>query len=121
LRPLTVPVATGRDPGPVVDVPASGGGPTHALAWLTASGRLARLLVPTANDWREVGLLLGQIGARLGYEAVSRGRLTNDALLALSARRFGLTVMTLNAADFALLSRFHPFMFLQIDPLAAGI
>ena len=81
--------------------------------------RLDRLLVPTANDWREVGLILGQIGERLGYSKVGQGRLTNDALLAFSARRRGLTVLTMNARDFALLARYRPFRYTVLDPSAA--
>ncbi len=78
--------------------------------------QLDRLLVPTANDWREAGLLLGEIGGQLGYGRVGQGRLTNDALLALSARRQGVTVLTVNVRDFALLARFRPFRFTPITP-----
>jgi predicted nucleic acid-binding protein len=78
--------------------------------------RLDRLLVPTADDWREAGLLLGQIGEQLGYSRVGQGRLTNDALLAISARRQGITVLTANARDFALLARFRPLRFVSVTP-----
>jgi predicted nucleic acid-binding protein len=75
-----------------------------------------RLLVPVANDWRETGLLLGQIGEQLGYSKVRQGRMTNDTLLALSARRQGLTVITMNARDFDLLARYRPFRFTLVSP-----
>jgi predicted nucleic acid-binding protein len=75
-----------------------------------------RLLVPTAGDWRETGLLLGQIGEQLGYSRVAQGRLTNDSLLALSARRQGLTVLTMNVRDFALLAQHRPFRFRLVAP-----
>jgi len=84
------------------------------------SGRLGRLLVPSANDWRDAGLTLADIGQQLGYGLVGQGRLTNDALLALSARRYGLTVLTLNAGDFSLLARFRPFRFVVVNPDAVG-
>jgi predicted nucleic acid-binding protein len=35
--------------------------------------------------------------------------LTNDALIALSAARLGITVITANARDFAKLAEFRPF------------
>jgi predicted nucleic acid-binding protein len=35
--------------------------------------------------------------------------LTNDALIAMSAARQGITVLTTNERDFARLNRFHPF------------
>jgi predicted nucleic acid-binding protein len=78
-----------------------------------------RLLVPTGNDWRETGLILGQVGEHLGYSNVGQGRLTNDALLAFSARRRGLTVLTINARDFALLAHYRPFRLKVLDPNAA--
>jgi len=78
--------------------------------------QVGRLLAPTASDWRETGLLLSRIGEQLGFSLVGRGRLTNDALLALSARRHGLTVLTLNVSDFALLARFRPFRFVVANP-----
>jgi predicted nucleic acid-binding protein len=82
--------------------------------------QVGRLLAPTTNDWRDAGLLLSRIGEQLGYERVRQGRLTNDALLALSARRYGLTVLTLNAGDFSLLARFRPFRFVVVNPDAVG-
>ncbi len=81
--------------------------------------RVERLLVPTGNDWREAGLVLGEIGERLGYGKVGQGRLTNDALLAFSARRRGLTVLTMNSRDFALLARYRPFPFKVVHLNAA--
>ena len=77
-----------------------------------------RLLTPTSADWREAGLVLSLIGERYGYNKVGQGRLTNDALLAFSARRRGLTVVTMNARDFALLSQHRPFLFAIVDPNA---
>ena len=76
--------------------------------------------MPSANDWRDAGLTLADIGQQLGYGLVGQGRLTNDALLALSARRYGLTVLTLNAGDFSLLARFRPFRFVVVNPDAVG-
>ena len=64
--------------------------------------------------------MLADVGEQLGYGLVGRGRLTNDALLALSARRHGLTVLTMNADDFSLLARFRPFRFVVVDPDAAS-
>jgi predicted nucleic acid-binding protein len=77
-----------------------------------------RLIVPTGADWREAGLVLSLIGERYGYNKVGQGKLTNDVLLALSARRRGLTVVTMNARDFALLSQHRPFRFVIADPNA---
>jgi predicted nucleic acid-binding protein len=43
------------------------------------------------------------------YERIGQARLTNDALIAMSAARQGITVITANERDFARLARFRPF------------
>ncbi len=72
-------------------------------------GRAQRILVPSLADWAHAGQVLALLAARYGYEQIGRGRLTNDALIALSAGRYGITVITANARDFALLREFRPF------------
>jgi predicted nucleic acid-binding protein len=52
--------------------------------------------------------LLGHVGQRYGYERIGQARLTNDALIAASAARCGITVITANARDFARLAEFCP-------------
>ena len=74
-------------------------------------GRAGRILVPTLGDWVETGLVLAQVGSMYGFEQIGRGRLTNDALIALSAARFGCTVVTTNRRDFALLAEFRPLRY----------
>jgi predicted nucleic acid-binding protein len=49
------------------------------------------------------------LAARYDYEQIGRGRLTNDALIAMSAGRSGITVITANARDFMRLAEFRPF------------
>ena len=68
-----------------------------------------RLLVPNLSDWVQTGLVLGRLGAQYGYQQIGRGRLTNDALIAMSARRQGITVLTANERDFARLAQFRSF------------
>jgi predicted nucleic acid-binding protein len=67
-----------------------------------------RVLVPTLGDWSSAGKMLAAIAHSHGYEKIGRARLTNDALIAASAARNGIEVITLNARDFALLARFCP-------------
>jgi len=52
--------------------------------------------------------MLAKVGAKYGFERIGRGRLTNDALLAASAARSGIEVITANARDFARLAEFCP-------------
>lgn len=69
-----------------------------------------RLLVPDLRDWAQTGRVLFQLGAKYHYERIGKGRLTNDALIATSAGRAGITVITHNARDFARLAEFQPFL-----------
>jgi predicted nucleic acid-binding protein len=68
-----------------------------------------RILVPNLNDWTLTGKVLARLAARYDYERIGQGRLTNDALIAMSAGRSGITVVTANARDFKRLSEFRPF------------
>ncbi len=69
---------------------------------------VGRVLVPNLRDWAETGKLLSKVGGKYGYERIGRGRLTNDALIATSAARCGIRVITANARDFARLAEFCP-------------
>jgi predicted nucleic acid-binding protein len=68
-----------------------------------------RILVPNLTDWTQTGKVLAHLAAKYDYERIGRGRLTNDALIAMSAGRLGATVVTANARDFAKLAEFRPF------------
>lgn len=73
--------------------------------------RAKRVLVPTLSDWTQTGRVLALLGAEYGYEQIGRGRLANDALIATSAGRRGVTVITANERDFACLQKFHSFLY----------
>jgi predicted nucleic acid-binding protein len=68
-----------------------------------------RIVVPNLTDWTQTGKVLAHLAAKYGYEQIGKGRLTNDALLAMSAGRMGLTVITANARDFRRLAAFRAF------------
>lgn len=74
--------------------------------------RAKRILVPSLGDWRNAGELLGLVAAKYGYERIGRGRLTNDALIAMSAARCGISVITANERDFRKLAEFRSFRWL---------
>ena len=67
-----------------------------------------RLLTPNLGDWTLAGRILASIAQRHGFEKIGKARLTNDALIATSASRNGISVITTNARDFALLAEFCP-------------
>ena len=70
---------------------------------------IGRILVPNLKDWSDTGTLLARVAAKHGYEQVGRGRLTNDALIATSASRLGILVITANDQDFRRLAQFRAF------------
>jgi predicted nucleic acid-binding protein len=60
---------------------------------------------PTSADWWEAGRIIRKIGDANGWDTVKRRDFQNDALIALTARRHGATVVTANRGDFELLER----------------
>ncbi|MBI4587663.1 MAG: PIN domain-containing protein [Candidatus Rokubacteria bacterium] len=60
---------------------------------------------PTAADWWEAGRLIRQIGDARGWDRNKRRDFQNDALIALTARRHGATIVTADRADFDLLAK----------------
>ena len=58
---------------------------------------------PTAEDWWTAGDLVRAIGDAQDWEIAKQREFQNDALIALTARRHGATLVTRNRADFSLL------------------
>jgi predicted nucleic acid-binding protein len=71
--------------------------------------RAKRILVPNLSDWTQAGRVLARLAAKYHYEKIGQGRLTNDALIAMSAGRLGIRVFTANERDFSRLAEFRPF------------
>ena len=71
--------------------------------------RAKRILVPNLRDWAQAGRVLAGLAARYHYEKIGQGRLTNDALIAMSAGRLGIRVITANERDFSRLAEFRTF------------
>ena len=68
-----------------------------------------RILTPSLSDWVQAGKVLARLAARYHYEKIGRGRLTNDALIAMSAARLNIRIITANARDFRRLAEFREF------------
>ncbi len=71
--------------------------------------RTGRIVVPNLSDWTRTGSVLARLSANYHYEAIGRGRLTNDALIAVSASRLGIKIITANERDFRRLAEFRHF------------
>ena len=67
-----------------------------------------RVLIPNLSDWTFAGKILATVAQKHGNEKIGRARLTNDALIATSAARNGISVITTKPRDFALLAEFCP-------------
>jgi predicted nucleic acid-binding protein len=77
--------------------------------WARDFDRAGRILVPNLRDWIDAGRVLRRLGDKYDYEKIGRGRLTNDALIAMSAARMGIRVITGNEKDFRHLAEFRTF------------
>ncbi|HEY4933118.1 MAG TPA: type II toxin-antitoxin system VapC family toxin [Terriglobales bacterium] len=71
--------------------------------------RVKRLVVPNLSDWTQAGRVLARLAAKYDYEQFGQGRLTNDALIAMSAGRLGIQVLTANERDYRRLAEFRAF------------
>jgi predicted nucleic acid-binding protein len=72
-------------------------------------GKAKRILLPNLSDWVQAGRVLARLAARYDYERIGQGRLTNDALIAMSAGRLGVRVITTNERDFRRIAEFRVF------------
>jgi len=71
--------------------------------------RAKRVLLPSLSDWTEAGRVLSRLAVKYNDEQIGQGRLTNDALIAISAGRLGIRVISANQRDFGRLAEFHSF------------
>ena len=82
----------------------------RAVAGLvTRFERLGRVVVPTWGTWNQAGDALARIARREPKFRTRVRGLWNDALIALSARQIGATLVTQNLKDFGLLQRYVRF------------
>ncbi len=78
------------------------------VASLIAMRPAHRILNPDREIWREAGILAGLLARLQGYGRNERRQALNDALIFLTAVKYGCAVLTRNLTDFDLL--------LQLDP-----
>jgi len=69
---------------------------------------IQRTITPDRDTWREAGILSGVLARIHGQNKDQRRRTLNDALLFISARRHGCTVLTRNISDFDFLQQLNP-------------
>src|SRR5271166_2404693 len=76
--------------------------------------RVKRILVPNLSDWAQAGRVLARLAEKYDYEQIGQGRLTNDALIAMSAGRLGIRVLTANERDYRRLAEYRAFHWQRI-------
>ena len=67
-----------------------------------------RTATPDRDAWREAGLLSGMLARIQNYDKNQRRRVMNDALLYVTARRNGCTLLTRDLTDFDFLQQLNP-------------
>ncbi len=67
------------------------------------------MIAPDKQVWFEAAQVLQQLGLRDGFEATGLARLTHDVLIALTGRKIGAVVFTLNRRDFERIREFRDF------------
>lgn len=67
------------------------------------------IIAPTIGDYTTAGKILADLQRLRGYELKKSYWLTNDVLIALSARRIGATVVTQNRSDFEAIQQIKGF------------
>jgi predicted nucleic acid-binding protein len=84
---------------------------------VTPFEKRGRLISPSWKAWKRSGQMIAELIAR---KALSPGGFTrsflNDALLAASLRKEGLTLITHNVGDFELLAKVETFRFVEPWP-----
>jgi predicted nucleic acid-binding protein len=67
--------------------------------------RVDRIVSPDPQAWASAALLSGILTRTHNLAKADRRKLLNDALLLFTARAYGLTLLTANAADFDLMTQ----------------
>jgi hypothetical protein len=74
----------------------------------TFSG-MSRLITPDAVDWQKTGKVVALLGNKYGFQSLYLSRLTNDVLIAATARKIGAVVATNNKKDFFRIQEYIDF------------
>ncbi|MDP9169985.1 MAG: type II toxin-antitoxin system VapC family toxin [Acidobacteriota bacterium] len=83
-------------------------------AFLKPFEKAARIVTPDHACFREAGRVLAGLG-RAGIGTAHRHKILNDVLIAVTAARSGLMVVTSNAGDFSLIEKYTPVRWMRPD------
>ena len=82
---------------------------TLELRFVNELARKIRIITPLERHWLESAEILSLIGRKRGYGANKLRELAFDALIALSARYIGATLITCNKEDFEEIRKYRDF------------
>ena len=82
---------------------------TLELRFVNELTRKIRIITPADRHWLESAEILSVIGRKRGYGPNKVRALAFDALIALSARDIGATLITCNPGDFEEIHTYKPF------------
>jgi len=71
--------------------------------------KVDRVVVPTMKDFERAGEILSELQSVKGYDIRKSASITNDCLLAVSARSIGAVLYTQNRKDFQAISDVFDF------------
>ena len=83
--------------------------------------RVGRVLTPSHAIWKQAGQFLAWARQERPGVSAKLPRLTNDALIALSARSIGATVYTSNRDDFELIRSWRPLALQVLEVPSSGV
>ncbi len=77
-------------------------------AAMFASVPNSRLMTPDAQVWADAGVIAGTLARTQCFQPQKRKECLNDALIFLTAAKFGLPVLTTNRDEFDLIQQLAP-------------
>lgn len=77
--------------------------------------RVDRIVTPSQKDFEVAGEVLARLQSAKGYEIRKMASITNDCLIAVSARSYGATVYTQNRGDFTAIRDVYDFKLIVLD------
>lgn len=76
--------------------------------------KTGRIVTPGHTAWKEAGYVLSQLRGKKPHIKSKLPRMINDALIAMSARSIGATVVTLNSDDFEAINSVRNFSYMTV-------
>lgn len=76
--------------------------------------KAGRIITPGHAVWKEAGYMLSKLRTEKPHLKSKVSQLTNDVLIAMSARSMGATVITLNSSDFEAIKSIRNFSYTTV-------